>query len=556
MPTPTSSSTATLIRPAGSTAIDALLGSTKWGGGVGTGVSLSYSFPWASGNAVFSGPNGASYSLLNEPNATYHYGLNSAQQTAASAALQAWASVANISFQQVVDTVSSVGDIRFAWTSATDTTSTGELAWGWASYPDPTWPSGGDVWISTVSSGATNPNWSVGSSNYEALLHEIGHAVGMKHPFERTPVLSGAQGSTQYTVMSYTDHPHSLFVRVTSNPNGSFSWSSFNVQSDTPMLYDVAAIQYLYGANQSYRTGNDVYTFDPSTPFFRTIWDAGGSDTISVSNFTKGCLIDLRQGHFSKITIESDTSPPGVNWNSPPPTPTYDGTDNLAIAYGAVIENAIGGSGNDTLIGNDAANTLKGGPGNDTIDGGAGIDTIDGGAGIDAAVYAGTRGNFTTTNTASALTVADKTRAEGTDTLTNIERLQFSDKKLAFDMMGSAGNTAKILGAVFGKESVANTAYVGIGLQYLDGGMSYQDLMQLALNAKLGSGFSIADEVKLLYQNLVGTQPSSSDLSYWTGTVTSGQFTPASLAVMAADTGYNTTNINLVGLAQTGVEYV
>ena len=86
--------------------------------------------------------------------------------------------------------------------------------------------------------------------------------------------------------------------------------------------------------------------------------------------------------------------------------------------------------------------------------------------------------------------------------------------------------------------------------------MSYQDLMQLALNARLGTGFSNTDEVNLLYQNLVGALPSAADLDYWTGTIASGQFTQASLAVMAADHSLNTANVNLTGLALTGIEFV
>ncbi len=663
MPTPTSSSTATAIRSAGSTTIDALLDSYKWGGGVGTGVSLSYSFPWASGNAVFSGPNGASYSLLNEPNATYHYGLNSTQQTAASAALQAWASVANISFQQVVDTVSSVGDIRFAWTSATDTTSTGELAWGWASYPNSTWPSGGDVWISTVSSGATDPNWSVGSSNYKSLLHEIGHALGLKHPFEDYPVLAGAQDSKQYTVMSYTNHPHSLFVRVTSNPDGSVSWSSFNVQPDTPMLYDVAAIQYLYGANQSYRTGNDVYTFDPSTPFFRTIWDAGGSDTISVSNFTKGCIIDLRPGYFSKITIESDSTA-GYNWTSAPPQATYDGTDNLAIAYGTVIENAIGGSGNDTLTGNSADNTLNGGPGNDQLYGGAGNDLLDwdansrggadtmyggpgddqyvidslsdvvvelagegtdviwaaqtysianianvenlslfgtqsanatgnalanvlrgnnavnvltggagndtllggegndlldGGGGLDTSIYAATRSLYVVTKTTIGFTIQNSSGADGNDTLTNVERFQFSDKGLAFDLglNAAAANTVRIIGAAFDAPAIQqHPDYVGIGLNLFDAGNSMVTVCRLAIGA-MGSPTN-GVFVDTVYRNVVGVLPSPTEHNFYVGLLqgSGGSMTQADLLMLATNADVNAVNINLVGLQQTGVEFV
>nr|MDP2192589.1 DUF4214 domain-containing protein [Rhodoferax sp.] len=377
MPPPTSSGSTNSVGQSTSPGTNSLIAGDKWGGVTGTGVTLAYSFPWtSSGTATFFGRNGiGDYSSLNEQNATYHYGLSTTQQAAARSALQSWANVANIVFSEVAETSLNVGDIRFAWTSATDT-STGSQTWGWAYLPNSYLPSSGDVWISTANSKTATNSWAIGSSNFIALVHELGHALGLKHSFEGNPVLPGAQESQQYTVMSYTDHPHSLFVRVTPNADGSNSWNSFNVEPDTPMLYDVAAMQYLYGANLSYKTGNDVYTFDPGTPFIRTIWDAGGTDTISVSNFSKGSVVDLRPGHFSKITIESDSTS-GFNWLSPPPTPSYDGTDNLAIAFGSIIENAIGGSGNDTLIGNDANNSLDGGGGNDTLYGGAGNDTFD-----------------------------------------------------------------------------------------------------------------------------------------------------------------------------------
>ena len=173
--------------------------------------------------------------------------------------------------------------------------------------------------------------------------------------------------------------------------------------------------------------------------------------------------------------------------------------------------------------------------------------------------YDGTRDTYSITSGSApsgVTTVSVRAQTGGTnDTLANIERLQFTDRNIALDLNGAAGTTAKILGAVFGRESLANTSYVGIGLSLLDGGMSYQDLMQLALNARLGAGFSNTAEVNLLYQNLAGVLPSAADLSYWTGTLSSGQFSQASLAVMAADLELNTTNINLAGLAQTGIEY-
>lgn len=145
--------------------------------------------------------------------------------------------------------------------------------------------------------------------------------------------------------------------------------------------------------------------------------------------------------------------------------------------------------------------------------------------------------------------------SEGTTTLSNMTRLHFSDKSVATDISGNAGKAAKILGLVFGADQVANKTYAGIGLDLLDKGMSYEDLMQTALTAKLGANYTTADEVTLAYKNLLGTTPSANDLKYWENAVASGQFTHGSLGVMAADLDLNKTNINLVGLAQTGLEF-
>ncbi len=531
-------STSTVANSA-SNYIDSLLSGIKWGGGSGTGTSLTFSFPWSASSSAYWATN-PNYSDSNEPSSAF--ALSPSEQAAARATLATWSNVANISFSEIIESSSDVGTIRVAWT-----TKTLPNAAAWAFYPNNYWASGGDVWLSQAGSGGKPSSyWNPGQHGFFTLFHEWGHALGLKHPFEDYPVLAGAENSTQYTAMSQTDHPHSLFVQVTSNPSGSVSWSSFKVQPDTPMLYDVAAIQYLYGANQSYRTGNDVYTFDPSTPFFRTIWDAGGNDTISVSNFTKGSIIDLRPGYFSKITIESDSTA-GYNWISAPPQATYNGTDNLAIAYGTVIENAIGGSGNDTITGNDANNTISGGAGNDTMDGGAGIDV---------AAFGVVRANYVITRAGATITVKCNSGNDGTDTLVSVERLKFSDFSVALDISGNAGTTAKILGAVFGKAAVANKEYAGIGLSLLDGGMSYLNLMQLAINAKLGASASNEAVVNLLYTNVVGTPPPVGDLAFFQGWLDSGAYTKASLGMLAADTALNTVNVNLIGLANNGLEYL
>jgi serralysin len=552
MPTPTTSSPASSVPVSGDTTIDALLEQMKWGGGIGTGASLTYSFPWStSSTASFAGYNGQPYSSLNEPS-TGGMGLTAMQVTAVQAALQTWANVANVNFTQVADTSTSVGDIRIAFTGVGDLAADGTTAWGWADYPNSYWPSAGDIWISTQSPGTTSTDpaqWAVGTGNFVGLVHEIGHTLGLKHPFElfdtNSATLPTAVDTRQYTVMSYTDSPNSLFVRVTQTSSG-WQWQSFHVQPDGPMVDDIAAIQYLYGANMSSQTGDNVYTFDPTQPFFHTIWDAGGNDTISVSNFTRGCTIDLHPGHYSNITILSDSTPSGITWTKNPPTPTYDGTGNLGIAYGAIIENATGGAGNDTLIGNDVNNTLQGGGGADTIDGGAGIDT---------AAYSGVAGNFAWSATTNGFSITDRTNAEGSDQLTSIERLQFTNEHVALDLNGNAGVVAKILGAVFGAAYVQNATYVGIGLKYADAGASEQSLMQLALGALPGGTPGSQQLVDLLWTNVMGSAPAPGQDSSFVDALQKGTYTPTSLAVMAAETTQNASHINLVGLASTGLVF-
>ena len=159
------------------------------------------------------------------------------------------------------------------------------------------------------------------------------------------------------------------------------------------------------------------------------------------------------------------------------------------------------------------------------------------------------------THTASGFNVSAKTGSDGTDTLVNIERLKFSDMGLALDLNDHAGTVVKILGAIFGAATVSSPVAVGIGLGLIDGGMDETTLMQYALDVRLGKGFTPAAEVDLLFQNLVGVAPTAEQRSYWTGTVTSGQYTPAALAQMAADLDLNTNNIGLVGLIDSGVAF-
>ena len=261
-----------------------------------------------------------------------------------------------------------------------------------------------------------------------------------------------------------------------------------------------------------------------------TLTDTAGVDVVNAAAVTKSVQIDLRAG--AKSTVAGNTT-----------------TGEVTIAPNSLIENAIGGLGSDLLIGNDAANQLRGNRGDDRLEGNGGIDT---------AVYQGIRTGYTLNLGGVTQTVTANTGAtlEGTDTLLSIERLKFSDFSVAIDVAANAGTTAKILGAVFGKAAVANKDYAGIGLQLLDSGMSYLELMKLALSARLSSNASNSAVVELLYTNVVGIAPPATELALYQGLLDNGSHTQASLGVLAADTALNTNNIKLVGLSMTGLEYM
>ena len=539
--------------------MDALLGGTKWGGATGVATALTFSFPWPNGvSAVFMGYNGAAYSRNNEASASQHFGLNTVQQIAATQALQAWANVAPIDFSRVPDNASTVGDIRFAFTSASSLTN----FWGYSSNPNSFWPSAGDVWINAKY--GQDLDWTAGSYNFEALMHEIGHALGLKHPFEGDMTLPSNLDNRLYTLMSYTNPINSLFNKVIHNADGSVSLSTVTINPETPMLLDIAAIQYLYGANTSYNAGDTTYTFDPQTPFFKTIWDGAGNDTISVSNFTAACWVDLNQGHFSNIATVLSDSTAGYNWKSPPPVPTYDAKNNLCIAYNCVIENVIAGAGDDTIIGNDSNNFLNGGPGNDTLTGAAGNDTLQGGAGndvlnggsgTDTVLMQGKLSEYKVAMTAQGGTVSGTlTGRDGKDTLQDIEHIRFAD----FDI--NAGLPALAASVSRPQLQRLMELYVGFFNRIPDAdGLSFW-LTQLKAGSAINpiadsfygvgvqytslTGFSStmtnADFVNLVYRNVLGRTggADASGLAYWTGELASGHASHGSLVSTILDSAH------------------
>ncbi|MEI6642385.1 MAG: M10 family metallopeptidase [Novosphingobium sp.] len=228
--------------------------------------------------------------------------------------------------------------------------------------------------------------WTYGERGLEALLHEIGHALGLSHPAPYdvadtvTPTYAANAGFTKdtlrWTVMSYfaanADDP-----RVDRTGGGLTSDVTHDgINAATPLLYDILAIQTLYGADKTTRPGDDTYGFNmklsgPTRPVFDfnlnpdpviAIYDAGGVNTLDASGYATNQRINLQPGGISDIG---------------------NLTQNVAIAFNTLIANAVGGSGNDAITGNGANNRLQGGAGGDLIRGGLGTDTLEGGAGND-----------------------------------------------------------------------------------------------------------------------------------------------------------------------------
>lgn len=205
------------------------------------------------------------------------------------------------------------------------------------------------------------------------------------------------------------------------------------------------------------------------------------------------------------------------------------------------------------------AELITGGTGRDTLTGFEGNDTLNGNENTDTAIYRGHLNDYDIRPDAdgSWTVIHQNGGVDGTDTLNQIERIQFDDISVALDLDGKAGITAKTLGAVFGRESVSNETFSGIGLSLLDDGMNHAALMQFAISAALGDNITNHTAVvNLLYENVVGLAPSAVDQAYYVGLLDSGAHTVTSIGIMAADTPLNEENINLAELSQTGMEYL
>jgi Ca2+-binding RTX toxin-like protein len=285
------------------------------------------------------------------------------------------ASFANVQFKEISNNENSnilIGALNYHATSSVGSNS---IVRGWT-YP-PSLQSGtsarspfeGDIWI---------PLDGQGDSAGHTLRHELGHALGIMHTFK-----PGASGlSIPLTGLSNAEN------------NQKFSIMAQNLHSgegrdvESYQIYDIAALQYLYGRSDALNAEDTVYaTFDEDNPGdgkiqdrVFSIWDGGGKDTILAANYAGSAYIDLRPGHFSSIGPEAfkDNSEVKNNWTIKLNSNGTLGRENISIAFGAYIENAIGGNANDVIIGNIFGNFIGGGKGNDILFGdGFGIAAAD-----------------------------------------------------------------------------------------------------------------------------------------------------------------------------------
>ncbi|WP_109439549.1 calcium-binding protein [Acinetobacter haemolyticus] len=234
------------------------------------------------------------------------------QMQAIESALNKFAQVLNITF---VASETGAGDLRFYLDDLSDVDA--GAAAGYASAYN------GQIHLNSAYFDTAN-SFDEGQYGFEVLLHEIGHALGLEHPFE-APVLPELENTQNNTIMSY----------------------SSNGINDTELkIYDIAALHYLHGVNKNIRAENNSYTFAD-----KYIWDGNGIDTFDASQQVENVYLDLNAGGWSYIGQKNQSI-------------LVDGQS--FIGYGTTIENAISGTGDDTLVSNETNNILQGGLGWDT----------------------------------------------------------------------------------------------------------------------------------------------------------------------------------------------
>jgi serralysin len=326
--------------------VDALISGAKW-----DVTALTYSFPSFASDYP-------DYGTGSEPYNNFHP-LNFAQQNAVRSALGKLSDFSDLSFTEVTGNRSGAM-LRYAMSDEPDT--------AYAFYPAGNFPLGGDAWFRYSGSIYSSPV--LGNYAFLTFMHETGHALGLKHGQEFPYALSPDQDTLEYSIMTYRGYAGAPLDGYRNEPFG---------YPQSYMMYDIAALQKMYGADFTFNSGDSVYRWDANSGqmsingvgqaspganrVFLTTWDGGGNDTYDLSNYSTGVTLDLRPGEWtttSQVQLANLGSGHYARGNVANSLLFNDDPRSL-------IENGIGGSGADLLIANQAANHLTGNGGADTF---------------------------------------------------------------------------------------------------------------------------------------------------------------------------------------------
>ncbi|MFZ6871513.1 DUF4214 domain-containing protein [Undibacterium sp. Di27W] len=291
-----------------------------------------------------------------------------------------------------------------------------------------------------------------------------------------------------------------------------------------------------------------------------------GSGTISLLNADGSTVASYNIAQSSNVSI---------NGNIVTINPTNDlnnaSTYKLSIPSGAIKDlagnNFIGTSSYSFttapkavpggIIGTVANDTLNGTAGNDSFNGLAGNDTINGGAGLDTAVYAGKRADFAVTASGVNFIVQDKTGAEGTDTLNQVERLQFADMSVALDITSTPGIAYRIYQAAFNR--TPDLAGLGYWIGQMDKGQTLRDVANSFVvsdefHRLYGNNPSNEQVITAYYQNVLHRAPDQPGMDYWLGQLASGKDTIATALAGFSESTENQAQV--IAKIQNGIDFI